>query len=72
MHIDPGLYLYEFGRYGLHHLQGGSPRRGPGAAVRMLQPLTTRLADTALSPTDLEALSPPNDRCESLRQLERE
>jgi len=61
MHIDPGLYLYEFGRYGLHHPQG-PPRRGVGTVTRMSHPLTTRLADDNLSASDSDAFSPTDTR----------
>ena len=65
MHIDPGLYLYEFGRYGLHHLQGPGTPQGVGSMATPMQhfPLNTRMADAnLLSASDSDALSPSETR----------
>jgi hypothetical protein len=60
MHIDPGLYLYEFGRYGLHHLQGGLPR-GDGGPPPTTHPIKT-LSKVQSNASDSDTFSPTSER----------
>lgn len=57
MHIDPGLYLYEFAHCGLHHLESSTAYNSPGAR-RPLPVLKSRLSNTGRNAADEISFDP--------------
>lgn len=57
LHLDPGLYLYEFGKYGIRHLHS----RGHSLLPSQLSAATQETKDVLVEPVNPEPMNPDSD-----------